>query len=198
MFQFRTAELIAPLTYLLSDRIRGQVGSDGLIPDVWPAGSEFVLLNSVPQQIDLSRNLRNVVQNYRIGPAQRPVGDPSYRQLERAFEGKGLRPYAPAHLRAQKQPDGTLSVTWIRRTRIDGDGWETVEVPLGEETEAYQVRIIKDWTVLRKEAVTAPVFDYSEAAQIGDGLVVPFQIEVAQVSATYGRGLAMRTDVTAL
>ena len=71
-------------------------------------------------------------------------------------------------------------------------------MPLGEETEAYQVRIIKDGTVLREEAVTAPVFDYREAAQIGDGLVVPFQIEVAQVSASYGRGLATRTDVTAL
>ena len=45
VFQFSTAELIAPLTYLLSDRIRGQVGSDGLMPDVWPAGSQFVLLN---------------------------------------------------------------------------------------------------------------------------------------------------------
>ena len=198
VFQFRKVELIAPLTYLLSDRIRGQAGSDALIPDVWPSGSQFVLLNSVPQQIDLRRNQRSVVQNYRIGPAQRRVSDPSYRQFERAFGGNGLRPYAPAHLRAARQSDGTLSITWVRRTRIDGDGWETLEVPLGEESESYLLRMIKDGSVLREESVTAPVFDYSASAQNGDGAVGAFEIEVAQVSASYGAGLFQRIEIAPL
>ena len=198
VFQFRKAELIAPLTYLLSERIRGQAGSDALIPDVWPSGSQFVLLNSVPQQIDLSRNLRRVVQNYRIGPAQRAVSDPSYRQLERAFDGNGLRPYAPAHLRAMCDSDGTLVLTWVRRTRIDGDGWETIEVPLGEESEGYLLRVIKDGVVLREQSVVAPVFDYSLSAQNSDGAVGSFQIEVAQVSASYGAGLFRRIEIASL
>ncbi|MGJ8594915.1 baseplate multidomain protein megatron [Sulfitobacter sp.] len=198
LFQFRKAELIAPLTYLLSERLRGQAGSDPLIPDVWPSGSQFVLLNSVPQQIDLSRNLRRVVQNYRIGPAQRIVSDPSYRQLERAFNGNGLRPYAPAHLRAALQNDGSLEITWVRRTRIDGDDWETVEVPLGEESEAYLLRVIKDGSVLRERSMTVPLFNYTSSAQSSDGATGRFQIEVAQMSSSYGVGLFNRIEIAPL
>ena len=198
VFQFRKAELIAPLTYLLSDRIRGQAGTDALIPDVWPTGSQFLLLNSVPQQIDLRRNQRRVVRNYRIGPAQRGVSDPSYRQLERAFDGNGLRPYAPAHLHAVRQNDGTLSISWVRRTRIDGDGWDTVEVPLGEESESYLLRVLKDGKVLREENVTAPLFTYAVSAQNVDGATGAFKIEVAQVSASYGAGLFQRIEIAPL
>jgi len=198
IFQFATAELIGPRTYLLRDRLRGQAGSDGLMPDVWPSGSEFVLLNSVPQQIDLSRNLRRVAQTYRIGPAQRPVDDPSYRQLQRAFNGNGLRPYAPAHLRGKVQLDGALALTWFRRTRIDGDPWEPLEVPLGEESESYLLRVVKDDIVLREETLAAAAYAYSVAAQTADGAVAPFRIDVAQVSASYGTGLFARTGFTGL
>ncbi|MCX7565165.1 glycoside hydrolase/phage tail family protein [Sulfitobacter sp. F26169L] len=195
IFQFESAELIAPNTYLLRNRLRGQVGSDGLMPDVWPEGSQFVLLNSVPVQIELRRNLRGVAQNFRIGPAQRPADDPSFRQLQRAFNGNGLRPYAPARLRAGEDAEGTLALTWVRRTRIDGDNWDTPEVPLGEETESYRVRIVKDGTLLRAETVSAPQFTYSSSDQDADGAARPFSIEVAQISATYGTGLVRRIVV---
>lgn len=196
VFQFKTAELIGPNSYLLSDRLRGQAGSDGLTPDVWPIGSQFVLLNSVPLQIDLSRNMRGVQQNYRVGPALRSVDDPSYRQFQRAFSGNGLRPYAPAHLSTDTQSNGALLVTWVRRTRIDGDGWEALEVPLGEEVETYVLRIIKDETVLREEVLSSSAFEYSASDQASDSAVAPFSIEVAQVSATYGAGLYQRFDVS--
>lgn len=188
LFQFANAQLIAPRTYLLSERLRGQAGSDGLIPDVWPAGAQFVLLDSVPLQIDMSRNLRRVAQTYRIGPAQRPVDDPSFRQLTRAFDGNGLRPYRPAHLRADRLIDGALLLTWIRRTRIDGDAWEPVEVPLGEESESYLLRVLKDGVVLREQMLASAIYTYGAAAQAADGALAPFRIEVAQVSATYGAG----------
>lgn len=197
VFQFGKAELIAPQTYLLSHRLRGQAGSDGLMPDAWPIGSQFVLLNSVPQQLDFTRNMRTISQNFRIGPALRPVGDPSYRQLELAFNGNGLRPYAPAHLTANVQSDGGVSLTWVRRTRIDGDGWEALEVPLGEESEAYLVRIIDGGVIVREEVKSSPAFDYTASMQQVDGVVGAFTVAVAQVSATFGVGLFNRSDVAA-
>jgi hypothetical protein len=198
IFQFQTADLIGPKTYRLSGRLRGQAGSDGLMPDVWPAGSEFVLLNSVPLQIDLARNMRGVEQNYRIGPAAKVVDDPSYRQLERAFDGNGLRPYAPAHLRAAQTDEGDLEITWIRRTRIDGDGWEAIDVPLGEESEAYVLRISADGLVVREEVLPSPSYSYTFAARVNDGAFGALAVEVAQVSATYGTGLFQQIDVAAL
>ncbi|KKL20419.1 hypothetical protein LCGC14_2455650, partial [marine sediment metagenome] len=133
LFQFQEAQLIAPLTYWLKGRLRGQAGSDGLMPEVWPAGSSFVLMNGTPQQVELSPHLRRVAQNYRIGPARRPVDDPSYVHQVQAFDGNGLRPFSPCHLRAKTEPTGDIAFRWVRRTRIDGDAWEGPEVPLGEE-----------------------------------------------------------------
>lgn len=196
IFQFASAQLIGPRTYLLRNRLRGQAGSDGLMPDVRPEGSQFVLLDSVPQQIDLSRNLRRVEQTYRIGPAQRPVSDPSYRQVQRAFDGNGLRPYAPAHLRGIASAAGAIALDWVRRTRTDGDAWEPLEVPLGEDSEAYLLRVVKDGVILREETLSAPTFSYGFAAQTADGAVAPFVVEVAQISATYRAGLFASTVIT--
>lgn len=195
VFQFRRAELLAPGTYLLGGRLRGQAGSDGLIPGVWPAGSQFVLLNGVPQQIELGRNLRRVAQYYRIGPAQRAVSDPSYRQLQRAFDGNGLRPYAPAHLAATGRSDGDITFGWIRRTRIDGDDWEGPEVPLGEESESYLLRILKDGEILREVIVSQPEYTYSAQRQASDGASGEVAVDVAQISATYGAGLTQQLSI---
>ena len=74
------------------ERLRGQLGSDALIPKVWPAGSYFVLLNGNPEQIKLSPAVWDLAQHFRLGPAQRPLADPSYSHLREAFSGNGLRP----------------------------------------------------------------------------------------------------------
>ena len=52
------------------------------------------------------------------------------------------------HLRAEAGPGG-LHVTWVRRTRVEGDGWTPAEVPLGEDREAYLVRVGRGGAVLR-------------------------------------------------
>ncbi|MBW4708544.1 glycoside hydrolase TIM-barrel-like domain-containing protein [Roseobacter sp. YSTF-M11] len=195
VFQFTDAELVAENTYRLTNRLRGQLGTEGIMPDVWPADSWFVLLNGLPEQMDLSRNLRRVAQTYRIGPARRPVDDASYIQETHAFDGNGLRPYAPAHLRAKRADDGTVVIDWIRRTRVDGDSWDVPEIPLGEESEAYVVRIIKDGVTVREVSVAQPKWHYSLANQLEDSMSEPFTIEVGQVSAAYGLGLSRRFEM---
>ncbi|QBF32263.1 glycoside hydrolase/phage tail family protein [Thalassococcus sp. S3] len=189
VFQFEAAELIAPETYLLSKRLRGQLGTDALTPDFWPVGSWFVLLNAAPVQIDLKSAQRRVSQNYRIGPARRSLDDPSYTHRVEAFDGNGLRPYAPAHLGLSRRSNGDLAATWIRRTRIEGDSWDLVEVPLGEESESYLVRVVQEDNILREETVGQPAWTYTAAQQGVDGASGIVRIEVAQISARYGPGL---------
>ena len=197
VFQFADAQLVAPNTYWLKTRLRGQAGSDGLIPDAWPTGSTFVLLNGVPLQIELSPNLRRVAQHYRIGPARRGNDDPSYRHLVRAFDGNGLRPLSPVHLTAVEDENGDRVFSWIRRTRLDGDAWDAPEVPLGEESESYLVRVLQGETVLREIVVGSASWTYTSAAQTADGAAGGYTISVAQISATYGAGLAKRLDIAA-
>ncbi len=188
VFQFQQADLIAPGTYMLRKRLRGQAGSDGIMPTAWPVGSRFVLLNGAPKQIGMSRNLRRVSQHYRIGPARRGVSDPSFRHLQRAFDGNGLRPYAPCHLSAVSSALGDLDISWIRRTRVDGDDWNGAEVPLGEEAESYLVRVLQDGQILREHSVSVPVWRYTASERAMDALTGGFSVQVAQVSAAFGPG----------
>ena len=197
LFQFEEAELVAPQTYWLRGRLRGQAGTDALMPEAWPVGSVFVLMNGVPQQPELGRHLRRVAQHYRIGPAQRPVDDPSYVHELHAFDGNGLRPYSPCHLRSVTDQNGDILLNWIRRTRVDGDPWDSPEVPLGEESESYLLRVLVGGEVRREVMLSSPSWAYSSSARAADGVAGPFAVEIAQVSAVYGPGLAARLEVTA-
>lgn len=188
VFQFQKAVLVAPDTYDLSLRLRGQAGSDAILPEVWPVGSRFVLFDGAAVQIDLALSARGLARHYRIGAAARPYDDPSYVHEVAAFQGIGLRPYAPCHLSVEADGSGGVTLRWIRRTRIDGDSWQGVEVPMGEDREAYLVRVIADGQILREESVGAPEWTYLPAAQSADGIAGAYTLAVAQVSDSFGPG----------
>lgn len=62
-----------------------------------------------------------------------------------------------------------------------------MDVPLGEDSERYHVRIFTRTAVLREYFVEAPNLTYTKAAQEADsGSVAIF--EVAQVSGRFGPG----------
>ncbi|WP_322865517.1 glycoside hydrolase TIM-barrel-like domain-containing protein [Aquicoccus sp. G2-2] len=197
LFQFRKAELVGEKTYLLSERLRGQLGSDAWMPPLWPAGAYFVLMNGVPEQIDLSPDQARLARHYRIGPARRGYDDPSYRHDVLAFDGVGLKPLSPCHLRAVRAGDGALDLSWVRRTRIGGDSWDGLDVPLGEEREGYLLKVVKDGTLLREAQSDSPDWSYDAAARAADGLSGAFEIHVAQISASFGAGAFARLSLTA-
>ena len=189
LFQFANATLVGPRTYDLSLRLRGQLGSDALAPLSWPPGSQVVLIDSALQQIDLAMSARGLARHYRIGAALRPVDDPSYIHRIDAFDGIGLRPYSPAHPKSVTQTNGDRQISWVRRTRIDGDSWASVEVPLGEATESYLVQVLQGAVLKRSTTVAAPGWTYAQGQQAVDGIVLPFTVQIAQISDRYGAGL---------
>lgn len=197
VFQFADAVLIEEGVYDLSLRLRGQLGSDALMPAAWPVGSTFVLLDAAPRQIELALSSRGLSRHYRTGPAQRPYDDPVYVHQQHAFNGIGLRPYAPVHLNAARDGAGDLAVSWVRRTRIDGDSWQSVEVPLGEADESYLIRVLDGEAILRELTVSAASWTYLAADQAVDGLVAPFNLDIAQISDSFGPGLFRRLEVSA-
>ena len=189
LFQFQQVALIAPDLWELSLRLRGQQGTDGVMPAQWPPGSTVVLMDRAPEQIDLPGSVRGMAHRYRIGPASRPVSDPSYTEVTRAFDGVGLRPYAPAHLRLRPLAGGDLGISWVRRTRIEGDSWQGYEVPLGEEFERYRLRFLGGDGALRREIeIGQPQWTYTATQQAQDGLDGGLSVTVAQISALFGPG----------
>ncbi|MGB8815137.1 MAG: glycoside hydrolase/phage tail family protein [Paracoccaceae bacterium] len=196
VLQFRTATLVAPRTYDLATRLRGQLGSDGIMPGVWPIGSKVVLMNGAVQQIDLAYSARGLARHYRIGAAGRGYDDPAVVHRVAAFDGIGLRPYAPGHLTASEAVNGDIGFSWVRRTRIDGDSWQSIEVPIGEEFERYMVRLISNEIIVKEVIVEAPIWIYTAAQRSGDGISGVYQVAVAQISARFGPGVFRSISMT--
>ena len=185
VFQFVEAAAVGAGRWKISGRLRGQAGTDAVMPDVWPAGSTVVLLDGSPEQIDLPPELLGRPMHYRYGPSDRPPSDEVYRTEERSFLGEALRPLAPVHLRTWRDGGDDLLVGWTRRTRIDGDAWRE-EVPLAETAERYRVRVVRAGDLLRVEDVSVPLWTYRAEDRIADGSGT--RVEVSQVSETFGPG----------
>lgn len=183
IIQFRKAEPLPGGVWQISERLRGQAGTDALMPDMWPAGSMVVLLDGAPTQVKLSPGARGQELFWRIGPAQRAPDDASYRALATEARGIGLRPYAPCHLRFQGR-----KLDWIRRTRIEGDGWEGLDVPVGENRETYLLRIIQFGARLHEVQLSSPEYTIpTDIWQVVTGGGT-FTVAVAQLSDQFGAG----------
>ncbi|WP_394177236.1 glycoside hydrolase TIM-barrel-like domain-containing protein [Yoonia maritima] len=194
IIQFRQAVPIAERTYRLTGLLRGQAGSRGLMPDEWPVGSRVVVMDGTSKQITIPSALRGLPRHFRYGPAKRPMTDASYRYELHTFKGNGLRPYPVAHLRSKLGADA-IELSWFRSSRIDGDIWGEGDIPLGEENETYQIRVMQDGIVRRQETVDTPVWSYSDSIRAAEVGLLPYRIEVAQVSTRYGAGPFMGVDM---
>lgn len=86
-------------------------------------------------------------------------------------------------------------MTWIRRTRVGGDSWNIVEVPLGESVELYEIRVIFGSSIVARYSSTLPRFEYTPEMQASDGVTTGFSMEIAMVSATFGPGPFRSIDI---
>jgi hypothetical protein len=146
-------------------------------------------------QIELAQSARGLARHYRVGAAARGYDAAEVVHLVEAFAGVGLRPYRPAHLRAT-DVGGDLALRWIRRTRLDGDGWHFGDVPLGEDREAYVVRVWLGQGLVREVTVGGPGWTYPAALRAADGtLGRACRLQVAQLSDRFGPGPFATLDV---
>jgi hypothetical protein len=196
ILQYRDATLVAPNTFALRRRLRGQLGSDGVMPSVWPTGSQVIVLDSALRQLRLTDAQRGLEVYVRTGAVARGPEDASAVARNLTFEGNGLRSYAVAHLRAEQQTNGARRFTWVRRTRSGGDSWQSLEVPLAEDSELYEMEIFKDGNLRRQVSTASPFWEYSAAMQVADAIVAPYFVRVSQVSQAYGPGPFREIAVT--
>lgn len=191
VIQFREAELVAPATYLLRGLLRGQAGTEAAMQDMLEEGARFVLLDDAVSELGLLDAERGLERHWLYGPAPLPYDDPSYASITRAFDGVGLRPFSPVHPRARRGEGGAIHLSWIRRTRLGGDSWAGLDVPLGEELEAYEVEIRDGDTVKRVLASGETRAIYSAAQQsadFGHADLESLDVTIYQLSRAFGRG----------
>ena len=203
--QAGVAELIAPGRYRLTRLLRGQRGTEAAMSNPAPAGARVVVLDDALASLPIAEADLGLPWNWRIGPASRSVSDETY--VAQAFTpvGVGLRPFSVAHVeqpwRRPRAP-GDLTIRWIRRSRaLAADNWGPVDVPLAEETEAYEVEILDGTAVKRVLSVSTTSATYTAAAQTADwgaplGPGDTLDIRIYQLSALVGRGAAKTVTLT--
>jgi hypothetical protein len=113
-----------------------------------------------------------------------------------SHDGNTLKPLSPVWITGTREENGDLTISWVRRARINAQWMDSYDVPLDEPTEAYEVDIYSDGspTVARTltSATTSVTYTAAQQAEDFGGSPTPasFSIAVYQISAIIGRGHA--------
>lgn len=189
VIQYLNAELIGPNEYRLSGLLRGQSGSDGVMAQTVAAGAQIIALGAGLVPIALSNDLRGAPINLTASTAL------GYEEaLNFDYQAVQLKPLSPVHIRARRNGD-SLHLSWIRRSRLGADDWASLDIPLGEAVEAYQVRLMDDGGVIYETttATTACTIDLN-ALTLGDNKELT--VEITQTSQRCGAGFAARRVIS--
>ncbi len=195
IIQFQDVLQLSAHEFILTGMLRGQAGSNSEMPALRPSGARFILLDAAVIQIPATTGDIGRERLLRLGPSGLDHGDSTFVDMKVTSKGLGYRPYSPVHLSAVRMNDA-IDLRWQRRTRIDGDGWQQVQVPLGEEIENYQIDILSGQAVVRSMNSTATSVEYTNAQRLEDfGSPLPGELQwrVAQISTIFGAGAFMET-----
>ncbi len=198
VIQFGQADLIDVNTYHMSHLLRGQAGTEQAMAETLEPGARFVLLDEAVQQIGLSSAERGLAVHFRYGPGQYGIDHETHETEVRAFDGIGLRPLSPDHIKGRRNETGDIDLSWVRRTRVDGDSWVGLDVPLGEEIEAYEIDVLEGGSVKRTLAASTMSTVYTSADQIADfgsGGFSTLNLEISQLSQAFGRGSSRKVTL---
>ena len=177
IIQAATAELIAPSTYRLSRLLRGQDGSDVDMQDVISSGARIIWLGAGWKDLPLINDYIGETVPINAAASGRD-GD----TLHHLYKATHLRPLSPVHVKIREQGSQT-HISWVRRTRSGGDSWAGLDVPLGEETEHYRVRLWAQGIVVSEHETNTP---FLTLLNLGDA----DEISISQASRAFGWGAA--------
>ncbi|MFO0272035.1 MAG: phage tail protein [Pseudomonadota bacterium] len=190
IIQFREATLLTGTTYRLSGLLRGRRGTERFIA-THAATEPFALLDPavlarVPLPIgDVSTSPLFRVTSFGAMPQENGT--------RVALTGAAIRPLAPAHLRAIRLGNDDILLQWVRRARRFPEWLDSVDVPLDESAERYDVEVWNtgNTAVLRAfTALPSPALTYTAAQQTADFGFLPtnLNVRVYQLSDRAGRG----------
>lgn len=195
VIQFATATLVSPRRYTLSNLLRGRRDTVDVMT-THAADERFLLLTAPgPVMVELELTALGSPRYFKFVPNGANPADYASQTLSPA--GRNLRPFAPHALVGVRDEYGNLDVSWTRRTRVPLADLPDKPVPLGEETETYDVEFWWSAALVRSLTVTSPTTTYTESQQTTDGvtLFTDLEVRVYQRSSSYGRGRALEGTV---
>lgn len=177
-------------TFTLRDFLRGRKGTEWAIKDQG-SGSRFVVLEDPEVQsqafslgrIGVSTLIKAVTFN---GSLNLEAAD------EEIFDAVACKPYAPVQVVGTKHASGDFTISWVRRARKNAGWLNSIDVPLDEPFESYEVEILDDAFSSVKRTIVdfGSPLTYTNAQATADFGSNPATIglRIYQISSRVGRG----------
>jgi len=196
VFQFMTAVQVGghPNRWTLSNILWSRRGSDHAAGS-HSSGSRFVLLDGAIQWIDQDLTERGTARNFKAVTSGYTLSDAGVTSF--TWNARTLMPLSVVDVAGSRDMSNNLTITWKRRTRLGGHWADSIDVPLGEETESYEIDVMSGATVLRTITATSETAGYTAAEQTTDGLTPgdPVEVNIYQISALVGRGFVRNATI---
>lgn len=195
--QARSCTLMAPNEYELRGLLRGQLGSAHAMRTPHPGGTRIVKIDQHLARADVAAHEWGEAIQFIVPPAGAFTTDARAATLSAALPHAAARPWAPAHLRAQRLAGGDVSIAWVPCAR-SGDHWGAGEPPLGAPAESYRLEILDGSTLKRAVTTASPGYIYAAADQTADFGAPPasLRLRIAQVAADGSAGLNKELTIT--
>lgn len=194
LIQFKDATELTTGKYRLSGLLRGRMGTEHHTAS-HSAGEQFVLLDGKLQKDVMPTGLIGLARDYKAVSVGSTLGASSLQSF--TYQANALKPYAPVHIEGVRDGSGNLTLSWVRRTRVGGLWRDYADVPLSEESEAYDIDILNGNNVVRTIAVTSPSANYSATDQAVDfgSSQSSLSVVIYQLSSISGRGFGAAATV---
>jgi len=187
VIQFQTATLIDTNVYKLTRLLRGRLGTESETGN-HSLGERFIFLDAGVIRQEVPLQLINIEKYYKpvtVGATVAATAEVAF-----TYNGNKFKPFSPVCIAATRDGSLNIDITWIRRTRLGGEWRDNVDVPLSEETEAYEIDIMDGVTVVRTLTSTTETVQYTAADQITDfgSEQSSVDVNIYQMSVIIGRG----------
>jgi hypothetical protein len=163
-----------------------------------PAGARIVKLDERLARINVGAHEWHEALAFTAPPAGALASDARAEKGSTVLAHAAARPWAPAHLRARRQPGGDVAISWVRCARVGGDAWEAGEPSTGVPGEAYRLAVFDGPAVKRAVDTASAGYLYPAADQIADfgSLPASLRLWVAQLDASGAPGLNKELTIT--
>lgn len=191
--QFQTATLDSPGRYVISNLLRGRRGTE---ISAHESGERFLLL--FPEAVvykALGEDLVGATVYVKGVTIGKTLADAEAQAV--VIDGLEFKSYSPADVTGTRDGSENLTIEWKRRTRKGGAMRPLYDVPLSEDSEAYEVDIMDGLSVVRTiDSLSTETASYSAADQTTDGFTPgdPITVRVYQIG-RYGRGYAAEATI---
>ncbi len=116
----------------------------------------------------------------------------------KSLSGTDLMPYAPVHVKAERET-GLLLLSWVRRTRVGGGSLAGI-IPLSESSERYELVFEYAGLTVRKYVdgmsnFTYELIEFNEDFKLTEIEIPSLSLSIYQLSEAIGRGFTTKEIV---